>query len=64
MTPQLETRIATFLALSLAALGPALIATHPIVGAVCLALGTGLGGAYHIRTPADRASDRPPPPQP
>jgi hypothetical protein len=33
----------------------------PSAAAVCLALGTGIGTAYHVRTPADRAARKRPP---
>lgn len=62
MKPTTETRIATALALGLMTLGPALMATHAIAGAVCLALGTGLAAAYNVRTAHDRAASKSEPP--
>lgn len=62
MNPKLETRLATALALGLMTLGPALMATHAIAGAVCLAFGTGLAGAYNVRTAHDRANGKSNPP--
>jgi hypothetical protein len=61
MSPQTQTRLATVVALTLLGTAPAIMTTYPIAAAVCLALGTGNGTAYHVRTPADRAARKRPP---
>lgn len=57
MTPTVETRIATFLALTLGALVPVLATSgHGFAAGGCGAVATGIVGAYHIARPGDRAS--------
>lgn len=63
MSPTTETRIATFLAVTLGALVPVLAqAGHALYAGISGALAVGIGTAYHVRTAYDRASGKSIPP--
>jgi hypothetical protein len=55
MSAQLEKRIATFVAITLAGLVPVLAtAGYTLASGICGAIATGLSAAYYVRTAEDR----------